>query len=404
MKYFVLGAFSSAIFVYGIALTYGATGSTNLGEIAAFLADNVLVHNGVLLAGMGLMLVGFCFKIAAVPFHFWTPDVYQGAPTPATGFMAAIAKAGAFAALLRVFVSSFPTLRDDWQPIVWVIAVLSLCLGAFVAIVQRDVKRMLAYSSINHAGFILLGLQAASTRGIAGSLYYVFTYALMVLGSFAVVALVGRRGDDSHSIDTYRGLARRQPALAVTFAVLLLAQAGSPFTTGFLAKLYVIEAAVSAHSYALAVIAMVSAAAAAYFYLRVVFAMFGTAEAPEEAAAQAAYQAEAPPGGVRVAPAQQMAAAVAVAPVALAQATGGAAVGGGVAVMAPVEGVEGVEAVAAAVGDRRGTDDLGPTPLARLGVSPWVATALLCTTGATILFGCWPQPLTDFAHQATLIF
>ncbi len=218
MKYFVLGAFSSAIFVYGIALTYGATGSTNLAEIAGFLSHNVLLHNGVLLAGMALLLVGFLFKVAAVPFHFWTPDVYQGAPTAATGFMTAIAKAGGFAALLRVFVSTLPTLRDDWQPIVWVIAVASLVLGATVAIVQRDVKRMLAYSSINHAGFILLGLQAATARGVSASLYYVFTYALIVVGSFAVIAVVTPRGDDDHSIDRFRGLARRQPVLATTFA------------------------------------------------------------------------------------------------------------------------------------------------------------------------------------------
>jgi NADH-quinone oxidoreductase subunit N len=295
--------------------------------------------------------------------------------------MAAIAKTGAFAALLRVFVSTLPTLRDDWQPIVWVIAVLSLVLGAFVAIVQRDVKRMLAYSSINHAGFILLGLQVATTRGIAASLYYIFTYALIVMGSFAVVALVGKRGDDSHSIDDFRGLARRQPVLATTFAVLLLAQAGSPFTTGFIAKLYVIEAAVAAHSYALAVIAMVSAAAAAFFYLRIVFAMFGSPAGATDTALEV----------LTVAVPQAASPASLFADVA----TLG---GGGVAVIASTE------TLVAVGGDARGTDDLGPTPLARLGVSPWVATALLCTAGATVLFGVWPQQLTDFAHQATLLF
>ena len=157
LKYFVLGAFSSAIFVYGIALTYGATGSTNLPQIADYLSKNVVASNGVLLGGMALLLVGFGFKIAAVPFHMWSPDVYQGSPSPVTGFMAAVAKAGAFAALLRVFVSSFGTVRTDWQPIVWALAVLSLVLGAVVALIQRDVKRMMAYSSINHVGFILLG-------------------------------------------------------------------------------------------------------------------------------------------------------------------------------------------------------------------------------------------------------
>ncbi|MGA8296425.1 MAG: NADH-quinone oxidoreductase subunit N [Acidimicrobiales bacterium] len=274
IKYFVLGAFSSAIFVYGVALVYGATGSTNLPEIGAFLAHNVITSNGVLLAGIGLLLVGFGFKIAAVPFHMWTPDVYQGAPTPATGFMAAVAKAGGFAALLRVFVSTFPTLRSDWQPVVWVLAVLTLVVGATAALVQRDVKRMLAYSSINHAGFVLLGLQAATTKGVAAAIYYVFTYAFMTLGAFAVVELVGGKGDRRHDLEDYRGLARNNPVLATTFAVLLLAQAGVPFTTGFFAKLYVVEAAVGAHSYALAVIAMASAAIAVFFYLRVVLVMF----------------------------------------------------------------------------------------------------------------------------------
>ena len=166
LKYFILGGFSSAIFVYGIALTYGATGSTNLTQIADFLSKNVVLSNGLLLAGLSLMLVGFAFKVAAVPFHMWTPDVYQGAPSPVTGFMSAVAKAGAFAAMLRVLFSSFGVVSTDWRPIVYGLAVLSLLLGAFVALRQRDVKRMLAYSSINHAGFILLGVAAGTARGV----------------------------------------------------------------------------------------------------------------------------------------------------------------------------------------------------------------------------------------------
>src|SRR5205823_5152026 len=192
IKYFVLGAFSSAFFLYGIALIYGSTGSTNLGDIAEFLRANT-VTNGLLLAGFGLLLVGLGFKVAAVPFHMWTPDVYQGSPTPVTAFMAAAAKAAGFAALLRVFVSTFGANRLDWQPIVWILAVLSLLVGSVLAVVQTDVKRMLAYSSISHAGYILVGLQAASDRGIAGSLFYVLAYTFMVIGSFGVVTLVGRR-------------------------------------------------------------------------------------------------------------------------------------------------------------------------------------------------------------------
>jgi NADH-quinone oxidoreductase subunit N len=279
LKYFILGSFSSAVFVYGIALVYGATGTSNLAQIAGFLSKNLLAADGLLLAGMSLLIVGFGFKVAAVPFHMWTPDVYQGAPSPVTGFMAAVAKAGAFAAFLRVFISSFGLLRTDWQPIVYALAVVTLLLGAGLAVVQRDVKRMLAYSSINHAGFVLLGLEAATARGVSASLYYLFAYTFMVIGSFAVVTVLGRRGDAAHDLSSYRGLARRQPALALAFAVLLLAQAGAPFTTGLWAKLQVVLAAVD-HQVPLAVIAMVSAAVAAFFYLRVAVLMYTPLPAP----------------------------------------------------------------------------------------------------------------------------
>ncbi len=275
MKYFVLGAFSSALLLYGIALIYGATGSTNLPNIAAFLATNVVSGDGLLLAGMALILVGLGFKVAAVPFHTWTPDVYQGAPSPVTGFMAAAAKAAGFAGLLRVFFSTFSALQLDWQPIIGVLAVASLLLGSVVAIVQSDIKRMLAYSSISHAGYVLVGLQAASPRGIAGSLFYILAYTFMVLGSFAIVTVVGRRGDASHDIESYRGLAKNRPTLALAFTVLLMAQAGIPFTSGFLAKFYVIAAAVDSGSYILGVIAMLAAVIAAFFYLRVIVVMYG---------------------------------------------------------------------------------------------------------------------------------
>ena len=218
LKYFILGGFSSAIFIYGIALTYGATGSTNLTQIADYLSKNVVLTNGLLLAGLALMLVGFAFKIAAVPFHMWTPDVYEGAPTPVTGFMAAVAKVGAFAALLRVLFSSLGVISADWQPIVYGLAVLSLAVGAVVALRQRDVKRMLAYSSINHAGFILLGVYAATPRGVSSSLYYLMAYTFMTIGSFAIVTVLGRKGDEDHDLTRYRGLAQRQPLLALSLA------------------------------------------------------------------------------------------------------------------------------------------------------------------------------------------
>ncbi|MGH9263491.1 MAG: NADH-quinone oxidoreductase subunit N [Acidimicrobiales bacterium] len=273
IKYFVLGSFSSAFFLYGVALTYGATGSTNLGFVAQFLGTQT-VTGGVLLGGFALLLVGLGFKVAAVPFHMWTPDVYQGSPTPVTGFMAAAAKAAGFAALLRIFFSAFGTERLDWQPIVWALAVLSMVVGSVLAVVQTDVKRMLAYSSISHAGYVLIGLQAANDRGIAGSLFYLLAYTFMILGSFAIVALVARRGDSRTGLDDYRGLARDRPLLAFAFTVFLLAQAGVPFTSGFLAKFYVISAAVEARSYAIAVIAMLAAVVAAFFYLRLIVVMY----------------------------------------------------------------------------------------------------------------------------------
>ncbi|HUP87166.1 MAG TPA: NADH-quinone oxidoreductase subunit N [Acidimicrobiales bacterium] len=278
MKYFVLSAFSSAFLLYGIALTYGSTGTTNLAGIAQWLAANVAVTNGILFAGLAFLLVGFGFKVAAVPFHTWTPDVYQGSPTPVTAFMAGASKTAGFAALLRVFFSTFSVLRPDWKPLIWALAVASLLVGSALAIVQTDVKRMLAYSSISHAGYILVGLQAANDRGLAASLFYLLAYTFMVMGSFAIATLVGRRGDADHDLESYKGLARRRPAVALGFTVLLMAQAGVPFTSGFLAKFYVITAAVQSHSYALALIAMLAAVVAAFFYLRIILTMYSSAD------------------------------------------------------------------------------------------------------------------------------
>jgi NADH-quinone oxidoreductase subunit N len=198
--------------------------------------------------------------------------------------MAAAAKAAGFAGLLRVFFSAFGTEQLDWRPVVFVLAVLTLVVGSVLALVQTDVKRMLAYSSISHAGYVLVGLQAATDKGIAGSLFYLLAYTFMVLGSFAVVTLVGRRGDAHHSLEDYRGLSARRPGLALTFTVFLMAQAGVPFTSGFLAKFYVIAAAVERHSYALAIIAMLGAAVAAFFYLRLVVLMYSSPATDDEPA------------------------------------------------------------------------------------------------------------------------
>ena len=276
----MLGGFASAVFVYGIALTYGATGSTNLSQIGDFLAKNQLTHSGLLVAGMALLLVGFAFKVAAVPFHLWTPDVYQGAPSPVTGYMAAVAKAGAFAGLLRVLLGTFGTETATWQPIVYAMAAASLVLGAVSALPQRNVKRLLAFSSINHTGFILLGVEAATVAGVGASIYYLFAYSIMTVGTFGVITMMGGRGDGEHDLSRYRGIARRQPLLGVPFVILLLAQAGAPFTTGFLAKFGVVAAAIQAGSWPLAAVAMATAAIAAYFYLRL--AVIAVTPAPSE--------------------------------------------------------------------------------------------------------------------------
>ncbi len=273
-KYFILGSFSSAIFLYGIALIYGSTGSTQFVEIASFLARNTVPDNGVLLAGMALLIVGLGFKVAAVPFHFWAPDVYQGSPTPFTGYMAAVAKAAGFAGLLRVLMGALQAQEATWRPAIWLIAVITLLGGSVLAIAQKDLKRMLAYSSISQAGYVLVGVQAASNQGTAGALFYLFTYTFIIIGSFAVVALIEGRGEARTDLGAIRGLARRRPLLAVAMLVFLLAQAGVPFTSGFLAKFYVISASVQRGQYPLAIIAMLAAAVAAFFYLRVALLMY----------------------------------------------------------------------------------------------------------------------------------
>ena len=313
MKYFVLGAFSSAFLLYGIALIYGAVGSTKLTYIVQFLEEGALERDGLLLGGFALLLVGMFFKVAAVPFHAWTPDVYQGSPTPVVAYMASAVKAAGFAALLRVFVAAFESYKADWQPIVYAIALLTMFAGGAMAIVQTDVKRMLAYSSISHAGFILVGVQAATEDGVAASLFYLAAYAAIAVGSFAVVSQVaagsGRRSEaavggkaasDSggaadyptssedpanNSITAYKGLAKRRPILSAAFMVLLLAQAGVPFTAGFFAKFTVISAAVDARSFWLAILAMISAVISAFIYLRLLVAMYLPGEdAPESEA------------------------------------------------------------------------------------------------------------------------
>lgn len=297
MKYFILGAFSSAVFLYGVALIYGATGTTSLTGIADFLAQTTVLSQGTLLAGMMLLIVGLGFKVAAVPFHWWTPDVYEGAPTPVTAFMSSATKAAAFAAFMRIMLSGFDIYRVDWRPVIWVLAILTLVIGAVGALLQTDVKRMLAYSSINHAGYVLIGLEAANRQGLKSALFYLMVYAFMAIGGFAVVLVVSRR-DGAHSIDDYRNLATRRPVIAAVFAFLLLAQAGIPPTGGFMAKLGVFSAAADAQSYVLLIVGVVTGVISAFYYLRVLLAMYAGEGSEVEADAMTAAPEVA--GGIRV--------------------------------------------------------------------------------------------------------
>ncbi|MEZ5215095.1 MAG: NADH-quinone oxidoreductase subunit N [Ilumatobacteraceae bacterium] len=291
LKYFILGGFSSAFFLYGVALIYGALGTTRLtsanpaqDSIFRTLSETIIVDNSkaLLLAGIALLLVGLAFKMAAVPFHSWAPDVYQGSPSPITAFMASASKAAAFAATLRILDYALPARQDDWKPVLWVITIATLAVGAIMAVVQTNVKRMLAYSSINHAGFILLGVTVVSDKGTSGALFYLMAYAVLVIGTFGVVTLVGRDGDSAHELEDYRGLGKQRPALALALTVFLLAQAGVPLTSGFVAKFGVILAAVDSKAYPLAIVAMLTAVVSAFLYLRIIVSMF-LADAPETA-------------------------------------------------------------------------------------------------------------------------
>lgn len=283
LKYFMLGAFSSAILLYGIALVYGVTGSTNIPEMGAALAG-VDAPTGVVVAALILMLVGFAFKTGMVPFHYWTPDVYQGAPTPVTGFMAAATKAAAFAAFLRVFVGGLAPLQLTWVPVVITMAVLTMLGGAILAVVQTDVKRILAYSAVAHAGYVAIGLVSLTPadvgspdvgrEAVGAMLLYLLIYVFMSVGSFGVVALFERRVKKSLTLTDLRGLGRRYPTPALALGLFLIALAGIPGTAGFTAKFAVFRSGIEAGQFALVAVAVVSSVIAGFFYLRIMASMF----------------------------------------------------------------------------------------------------------------------------------
>ncbi|HLF37354.1 MAG TPA: NADH-quinone oxidoreductase subunit N [Anaerolineales bacterium] len=282
MKYFLLGAFASGFLVYGIALVFGATGTTNLAGIAAELSGGA----GLLLVGAVLVLVGLSFKVAAVPFHMWTPDVYQGAPSAVVAFMSVGAKAGGFAALLRVFIAALPDLAAAWAPLTMGLAALTMTWGNVAAIVQGNIKRMLAYSSIAHAGYILIALPAASLPAaapgaVSAALFYLFAYLFSNLGAWAVVLAVERLEGGGLQIDDYSGLSRRRPGLALAMALFMLSLTGLPPTVGFVGKFFIFRAALDAGQIGLALVGVLTSLISAYYYLRVVVVMYMRTGEPE---------------------------------------------------------------------------------------------------------------------------
>ncbi|MGB3481455.1 MAG: NADH-quinone oxidoreductase subunit NuoN [Mycobacterium sp.] len=272
LKYFLLGAFSSAFFLYGIAMLYGATGTMSLAGIGAHVERTPTV-----LLGVGLLTVGVLFKIGAIPFHAWIPDVYQGAPTSVTAFMAAATKIAAFGAMLRIFYVALPELRDDWRPVLSGVAMLTMVLGAVFAVGQTDMKRLLGYSAVAQAGFLMLGVVAANAAGITSTLFYLAAYGVCVIGAFAVVGLVRTAdgsGEEASEISSWAGLGRRSPMLALAFALFLLAFAGIPLTSGFAGKFAVFQAAADGGAVLLVVVGVLASAVAAVVYARVILLMF----------------------------------------------------------------------------------------------------------------------------------
>lgn len=291
VKYFLLGAFSSAFLLFGTALLYGYAGSVTYATIADVVNGGVTAvdpalagtmgNDVLLLIGFALVTMGLLFKVGAVPFHMWTPDVYQGAPTPVTGFMAAATKVAAFGAMLRLLYVVLPGLTWDWRPVMWGVAIVTMLGGAIVAITQTDIKRLLAYSSIAHAGFILAGVIAATPSGVSSVLFYLAAYSFVTIGAFAVVTLVRDAGGEATHLSKWAGLGRRSPLVAAVFAVFLLAFAGIPLTSGFAGKFAVFKAAAEGGAGALVVVGVISSAVAAFFYIRVIVLMFFSEPKPD---------------------------------------------------------------------------------------------------------------------------
>jgi NADH-quinone oxidoreductase subunit N len=284
LKYFLLGAFATGFLLFGIALVYGATGSTTLAAIGTAIGHTSPDQRTLLIAGMALLIVGFGFKVAAVPFHVWTPDVYEGAPTAVTALMAVGIKAAAFAAFARVFLHTLSPLAADWNGVLWMLAALTMTVGNVTALLQRTIKRMLAYSSIAHAGYLLVGMVAGGEAGGSAILFYLIAYALMTVGAFAVVIAIGRRGQPNDTLDDYAGVGLRMPFLGLAMIIFMLSLAGIPPLGGFIGKFYIFSAAIKSGYVGLAVIGVLNSVISVYYYVGVLVRMYMTEGGAEVAA------------------------------------------------------------------------------------------------------------------------
>jgi NADH-quinone oxidoreductase subunit N len=273
LKYFLLGSFATGFFLYGIALVYGLSGSTKLDEIRIAL-NSPDISSAVIGVAAALMLIGLGFKISGAPFQMWAPDVYQGAPAPVSAFMATAPKAAAFAILLRIFMTGFQQSANLWEPFIWISALLSMTIGNFAALTQSNLKRMLAYSSIAHAGYMLVAIAARSELGTAAVMFYLAAYALMNIGAFAVVIHISGKGERHLRIDDLAGLAQKQPVTAALLTIFLLSFIGVPLTGGFFGKFYIFNAALKSNLVWLAVLGLLNSAVAAYYYLRLLVVMY----------------------------------------------------------------------------------------------------------------------------------
>ena len=273
LKYLLLGAFATGFFLFGAALTYGATGTTNYNEIASAVSSGTILSHLYLSLGIGLLLIGFAFKVALVPFHMWSPDVYQGAPTPITGFLCTAPKAAAFGALIKLFIIAFPGVYPQWQNIFWILAALTMSVGNISALMQSNVKRMLAFSSISHAGYLVLGVLVLDSVGLSAVLFYLVIYSVMNLGSFAIISAVEKE-ERGLRFEDYRGLATRHPWLAAAMTLFMISLAGFPPTAGFIAKYGLFSAAVANGYIWLVVIAVINTLVSVYYYIRLIVNMY----------------------------------------------------------------------------------------------------------------------------------